>query len=160
MISLYDVFSFAGAFFIFFSIVGIVLYILFSIGLYKIVKDRKMENEWLAYVPIAQLYILGKVIRKVKIFGSEIEYSEIILPVSLLVALILGGIPLLGLILGIGFMAFFYICIYKLFRMYKEKDEAKTMLIVSIVSIVLMGFMLPVFMLYLGNTGPVQKELK
>ena len=54
---------FLGGIFILLSfllfIVAVALYIIFSIGLYQMAKNAGLENSWLAFVPIAQMYIMG-----------------------------------------------------------------------------------------------------
>ena len=53
-----------GAIFIFFGLVAIVvvvgLYVFGALGLMELAKKNKMENPWLAFIPIANGYLLGK----------------------------------------------------------------------------------------------------
>lgn len=152
--SLYSLFGFLGTFLVFFLIIALVLYALLSYGLYKLALGRKMQNEWIAFVPIAQLYLLGKFIKKVTILKNDIPYIEVVLPVSAVIVGVLAGIPVLGLLLSLAFAVLVYTCFYRLFRMYKSKEEADIMIIVSIVSIVLFGFMLPVYVFLMKDSKP------
>ena len=79
-------------------IIGIAAYILTALGLYAIAKNRGMENPWLAWIPIAQFYIIGAIVKELK-FGTAftIPKMELVLPLGCLAAAILGGIPVLGL---------------------------------------------------------------
>ncbi len=153
-VSLYSLLGFLSAFLVFFFIIVLVLYVLLSYGLYKLALGRKMQNEWLAFVPIAQLYLLGKLIKKVTIFNNDIPCIEVVLPVSAVVTGVLAGIPVLGLLLSLAFAVLVYVSFYRLFRMYKSKEEADVMIIVSIVSIVLFGFMLPVYVFLMKDSKP------
>jgi hypothetical protein len=153
-VSLYSIFGILGAFLVFFLIIVLFLYVLLSYGLYKLALGRKIQNEWLAFVPIAQLYLLGKLIKKVAIFNNDIPYIEVVLPVSAVIVAVLAGIPVLGLLLSLAFAILVYTCFYRLFRMYKSKEEADIMIIVSIVSIVLFGFMLPVYVFLMKDSKP------
>ncbi len=152
--SLYSLFGFLGAFLVFFLVIALFLYVLLSYGLYKLALGRKLQNEWLAFIPIAQLYLLGKLIKKVSILKSEIPYIEVVLPVSAVIVGVLAGVPVLGLLLSLAFAILVYTCFYRLFRMYKSKEEADVMIIVSIVSIVLFGFMLPVYVFLMKDSKP------
>lgn len=46
---------------LFASIYSIVVYVLHSLGLYTIAKRRLIHNPWLAWIPIANLWILGSI---------------------------------------------------------------------------------------------------
>jgi len=99
-------------------IIGIVAYILTAIGLYAIAKNRGMENPWLAWIPIAQFYIIGAIVKELK-FGDSftIPKMELILPLGALAIAVLGWIPVLGWLLGIAYAV---IAIYSLYILYKK----------------------------------------
>lgn len=46
---------------LFASIYSIVVYVLHSLGLYTIAKRRLIHNPWLAWIPIANLWVLGSI---------------------------------------------------------------------------------------------------
>lgn len=45
----------------FFSLYSIFVYVLHSLGLYNIAKRRLIHNPWLAWIPVANLWILGSI---------------------------------------------------------------------------------------------------
>jgi len=152
----FGLFSFLGAFVFIILLILIALYLLFALGLYKMAKNRSIEYDWLAFIPIAQLYILGKLIKNLKVFNYDIPSIELVLPISLVVVLVLGQIPVLGFLLWLAMAILFYAAIYKLYTMYKGPEEAKTMLVKSIVSIILFGFMVPVYVFTLRDSKPLE----
>lgn len=99
-------------------LLGIAVYVLTALGLYTIAKNRGMENPWLAWIPIAQLYIIGDIVKELK-FGTAftIPKMELVLPLGNLAMLILGGIPVLGWLVRIAFAV---VAVYSLYIMFKK----------------------------------------
>ena len=64
-------------------VIGILLYILFAVGLYGLAKTEETGNEWFAFIPILQFYIMGKILKEVKVFGYTVPMLELVLPLSL-----------------------------------------------------------------------------
>lgn len=116
---------------IFFSC--IVMYILKSIGLYKMSRKENTSFAWLSFVPYGELYLIGKVVGKTKIYGIDISHAEYVLPIILLSNALpfTCGIPTVLFIL-----AFFGL----LYRLYQKKTPnfavALTMLSVLFVPLV------------------------
>lgn len=149
-----DIISFLaifGAFLFIILLAALVLFILMSVGLHKMAKNKGLEYDWLAFVPIAQLYILGKLIRNLKIFNYDIPSIEMVLPIGALISVILGKIPVLGFIIWLAMAVLFYSSLFRLFCLFRSKEQARTMLVVSLVSLLLGGFMAPVYVFLLGN---------
>lgn len=140
-----------GAFLFVILLAALVLYILMSVGLYKMAKNRGLEYDWLSFIPIAQLYIMGKLIQSLKIFNYEIPSIEVVLPVGAVITAILGSIPVLGFIIWLAMGVLFYSSLFKLFCLYRPKEQAQTMLVVSLVSLMLGGFMAPVYVFLLAK---------
>ena len=79
-----------------FVLVGIVLYLLFSFGLYTMAKRRNLENPWLAFIPVAQLYTMGELIGPVKIANYNVDQPGLYLLAGAVGLWVLSLIPLLG----------------------------------------------------------------
>lgn len=142
-----------GGFIIFlFFIIGIVLYILASIGLYKLAFNQKLENPWLAWIPIANLYILGKLIKNLKIDTLEIPSIELVLPLGLVAVMILKYIPFIGWLCSVAYAVLCIMAYYKLYKMYRP-TQAVLWLILSIV----LPFMGPIFIFMMRNDTPVSQ---
>lgn len=72
--------------------IGIVLYLLQAIGLYKMGEKLQVSNAWLSFIPVANIYALGKIAEKhIKADGRKsAKFSKIllILYIALIVILI------------------------------------------------------------------------
>lgn len=64
-----------------FLIIGVIS-ILYAIGLYGMAKRAGVENAWLSFIPIGNLYIIGSLIGsgRMAFFGNELERPELVLP--------------------------------------------------------------------------------
>jgi len=51
-----------------------VCYVFLGIGLYVMAKRRKVSYAWLAFVPIASTYLLGKLVGEINFFGLKIKH--------------------------------------------------------------------------------------
>lgn len=72
---------------VFVIIIGIILllslatWVLYSLGLYKLAKNKGMDNAWLAWIPIANYYVLGSVAKEAPFIKKHIPRLDIILPI-------------------------------------------------------------------------------
>lgn len=106
-------------FLIIFAIAAIVIYIISSLGLMKFAQKNKISNAWLAFVPCARYYIIGKL-------GFEI-YSEKSNPVLtwVLFGLSCGTLLLYrhyNQLLRIGVVVLNAIAFYRIFKAIKPKN--------------------------------------
>lgn len=137
------------------SLAGLVLYILHAVGLYKMGKTTGLELRWLAFLPIANLYVMGKLVGNMTISGHEVPKPEIILPVSAVAVLVIGQLPVIGALLTLAVCIIYFIALYKLYKNYRP-DRAAIYLIVSVV----LGFMIPVFIFVMRNEIPVEQRVE
>ncbi len=136
-----------GAFLIVLCVlIGIALYVLFSIGLMKLAKNKGIENAWLAWIPIGQLYIMGKVIGTFKIFDWEIPKAEMWLPLGFVIAVVLFLIPLIKAFVPLSLFLASGFAFYKLFAMYRPKNAT----LYTLLSM-LLGFMGPILVFVIRN---------
>lgn len=143
---------------ILFFIIGIGLYLLLAFGLYGLAKTEETGNEWFAFVPILQLYIIGKILKEVKISTYTVPSLELVLPIApvavTIVANILDVIPVLGpllsLILNIALTIFSIIVLYNFFKRYKG-EQAMVMTVLSVI----LFFMGPIYIYNLRNSRPL-----
>ena len=84
-------------------LVPLVFYILRSLGLYKLAQKEKVKNSFLAWIPLAWVFVAGKVMGKVSLGGKVIKSFGLILTLIFvfaellnLVALFLAYFPLVG----------------------------------------------------------------
>lgn len=141
-----------------FFVIGIVLYVLFAIGLYGLAKTEKTGNEWFAFIPILQLYIVGKILKEVKISSYTVPQLELVLPLAPFAVMIAGGIlgviPILGglvrLLLNLAYAVFSIIVTYNFYKRYKG-DKATIMTVLSVI----LFFMGPIYIFNLRKAKPL-----
>jgi hypothetical protein len=131
------------------AIVGIAFYIFFSFTLYKLAQKRGLEMPWLAWIPIAQFYVLGIMVKSVKISTFEVPKLEMVFPIASIACWILGMIPFIGWLFTLAFYAFTIIVLYNLYNQYTP-EKAKTYALVSI-----LGVTIPFIIKKLHNMEPV-----
>ncbi len=139
---------FAGLGFVLFIVgaIFIVFYVLFAVGLMKMADNLELENSWMAWVPVARLYLLGKVVGDITLFGTVIPNTEWILVATVFVGLI----PFIGQILGVVGLIYIYIAHYKLFKMYSDGKEV----LYTVLSVLF--FVAPIFVFILRNNERVE----
>ncbi len=142
--------AFFGAFFFIAIIFAIGSYVLAALGLYTMAQNRQLENAWVAWIPVAQLYILGKLIRTLNIGGYEIPQIELVLPGVAVAGVVLGAIPLIGTLIAIASAVVSLFALYKLYSMHRP-EQATLYMILSVV----IPFMGPVFIYMIRNDQPV-----
>ncbi len=130
-------------------IVSIILYVLSSIGFYKLATNQKINNPWIAWIPIANLYVLGSIIKNLKIDSYEIPRLELVLPIGCLLSILLEVIPLIGWIISIAYFVLFLISLFKLYKIYRP-NQAIVWIIISII----LPFMMPIFIFIIRNDTP------
>jgi len=132
-----------GAALAFLFILGIVAYVFTSLGLMTLAKNKGIENAWLAWIPIANLYILGLIVESIKIGSWEIPQMELWLPVGVFGLGILGAIPVIGWICSIASIVFVGFTLHKLFSKYRPSQAV----LFTVLSIVLGLFWVFVFVI-------------
>lgn len=138
--------------------VGVILYVLLALGLYGLAKSEGIGNEWFAFIPILQLYIIGKILKEVKISTYTVPRLELVLPLAPIAVYIANAIfdviPIIGgilsLIFNIGYLAFSIIVIYNFFKRYKG-EKATLMTVLSVV----LPFMGPIYIFDLRDSKPL-----
>lgn len=139
----------------FLFIIFAVLYLLFAFGLYTMGMKRGIELSWLAFIPVAQFYVVGLLLKRLKVFNIEIPRPELVLPLAPIAVSIVNRIPLIGALAGIAQLILFIAAMYYLFKMYKGKDNA---ILYTVLSIIL-WFMLPIFIFLMRNSDPIEEAV-
>jgi hypothetical protein len=134
---------------IFAIIICVPLYILTSLGLMKLAERRGIENAWLAWIPIANIYILGKIVKDVDIGKMNINKLEMVLPIALVACWLLGYIPVLGWLIQLAVWVFMIFVFIKLYKMY---TPANYVMYTVLSAIMLFGIMI----FLIRNNEPVE----
>jgi len=134
-----------GAVSLLFAVVGLVFYILKSIALMTMASKRGIENAWLGWIPIADLYIAGLLVGEMDILSFHLDNLGLWCPVIFVGGSLLSGMPVLGAIFGVALLVFAIMFIHKLFTIYSP-DQSVIYTILSI----LLG-LLPIFLFIVRN---------
>ncbi|MBP7176464.1 MAG: hypothetical protein KBA53_09695 [Thermoclostridium sp.] len=131
------------------AIVGIAFYIFFAFSLFKLAQKRGLDMPWLAWIPIAQFYLIGKMVKTVKISTFEVPSLEIVLPVAMLANVILGSIPVIGFIINLAAIALMLLSLFNLYKQYVP-EQAVLYTVLSI-----LGIPVPFFFLKFSKMDPI-----
>lgn len=105
-------------------IVGIIGYFLSAISLMKLAQRDGIEEAWLAWVPIGNLYIIGKLIKTIDFGDNSYPNAEFILPGGLIAGMVLHSMPLIGSLIN---LAASLVVLYGFFLLYKRYAPDKVM---------------------------------
>ena len=106
-----------------FSLVALAAYIYFAVALMTIAKKKNTPNGWLAFIPIANIYLMTQ------IAGLSAWYTLVIL---------LPIIPLIGYIAMVIIMIYFW---WKIAEAIKKPGWWSLLLLIPIVNFVIVGIM-------------------
>jgi len=109
-------------------------------------KNLDIQNPWASFIPIINLYILGKIIKNLKIGSYETSEPEKTLPIITIVCTFFSLFPIIGIIVSLIPALVYFFAAYKLFKIYKP-NKANLMIIVSSI----LPFMLPIYIFMLRN---------
>lgn len=125
-----------GTLFILFLLM-LIPYIFGAIGLYTMAKRASIGNEWLAFIPIGNAYIIGELIDKKLNWFTFGKSGGIKLLIIFIGAFILNYVPVLGNLVSIIFGIFMLVVYYWLFERYSENAVLFTVL--NVITIGLAG---------------------
>lgn len=149
------------------------MYYKLSMGLFRLAQSKNISNSWFAFVPILQLYIMGKAAGEVRIASFVIPKLEFVFPIVTLLAYLellekdSLSLPFIMLqaqmasMLGVLYMSAiwvgkicFYISIvltfivaYKIYKTYRENDTVRIM----VISIITLGIAIPFYIYKIGE---------
>ena len=135
----------------------IVLYILKAIGLMKIADKLGTPNSWLAFIPVANMYLLGKMAFKEAWLTWTLVILDIINFASPFAKPFWTGNTLIIVtatsIFSIILLILNYIALYKIYS--KISDKAVVMLIFTVLTA---GFIAPIFLFAIRN-NPLKEQV-
>lgn len=89
--------------FLYGGILVILNHLIISFALNKLAKTKKIKMQWLSFVPIGNLWILGKVIESFKLGRRRYHNAEYRLITASLVCLMVSKIPIVNILVGIAY---------------------------------------------------------
>ncbi len=142
----------AMVFYFLMGLIGIALYVIFSLGLYTMAVNRGIANPWLAWIPIADLYIIALILKSLNIFGFEIPMFTVVYPVAAIVVGVLGKVAFIGGLLSLAYFILSLCAFNKLYRMYSPANAT----LFTILSI--FGLPVPIIMYMIRNNQPIEVQ--
>lgn len=139
-----ELLAFFFSFFLFFAIIGIIFYVLFAIGLMRIAKQENIENAWLAWVPIAQSYVLGKLVSH-KLGDNS---GWIVLGLTILTTFS-SFLPFIGVLINIAVGIFMFVVMHWVYEKYSNKA-----VIMTVFTVLTVGSLAPIFIFAIRNHQP------
>jgi len=136
-----------GAFSLLFFAVAVVFYVLKSIGLSTLAANRGIENPWLAWIPVADLYIMGMLVGEMDVLDYHIDNLGLWVPVVFVGGGIFSAMPVIGWLVSLALMIFAILFIYKFFELYTDQAVLYTVLSTLLC-------LLPVFIYVIRNNRP------
>ena len=146
-----------GGLFIVLLIVGIILYILESLGLYTMAKNKGLNSPWMAWIPYLRNYKFGEIINnQVSIAGLVIPAAKWILVfgpmvVSIMLSINTDNTLLITLFSIISILYYIYLMAanYRLYKLYKPESA-----VMYTVLTVIFSFLGSIFTFTLRNNEP------
>ncbi|WP_102349078.1 hypothetical protein [Bacillus sp. Marseille-P3661] len=135
---------------ILFLLLLIIPYILSAVGLYNMAKRAQINNEWLAFVPIGNSYIIGELIdNKLQWFpfGSSGGVKLLIVTVG---TIIINFIPILGTIIAFLIGIFWFVVFHWLYQKYSDSA-----VLLTIITVLTGGLAACIFIFALRNKEPL-----
>lgn len=124
-------------------------YILTALALYPIAKRNGVKNAWLAFVPVAQYYIIGDICEDYKIFGKWISKLGLVFCGIIIIRFIM-NYGMVAYIIDLAAMFAMLLIIHKFFSLFVPEKA----LIYTIISA--LGMFAMSIVLYIIRNKPMQ----
>ena len=109
-------------------VLAIVSYFLSSISLMQMAQRESIDEAWLAWIPVGNLYIIGKLIKSFKFNGQIFEPAEYILPGFWLASMALSGVSFIGSLATLALSLVTFLSFHSLYKLYAPADVTKYMI--------------------------------
>jgi hypothetical protein len=100
----------------------IAVYVFSAIALKTMADNRNIENSWLAFVPIANFYLMGLMIGRVTIGNYTVDQPELVIPGIMVANIFLGAFPLVGGLISLLATAAGLFAFYQLYKQYAPEN--------------------------------------
>lgn len=142
------IFLAAGIFLFLFFVIFVILYLLSAFGFYRMAQRKKIKDPWMAFIPIANLYVYGKLIEPLKIMGKEIPNLPFVMLGMGIASPIINALPIIGQIISVLIVIFFLFALYRLYDIYSERP------VLYFVLSIILPFLGSIFIFVLRNKEP------
>ncbi|MCL0033003.1 hypothetical protein M1N06_04600 [Peptococcaceae bacterium] len=138
--------------------VAIVLHFLAAIGFYKLAKRGGISSAWLAFIPIAQYYTWGKLIKDQKfvreIYAFPFVFLLAIIILTVAAVMLETSAPLLANIINLASLVIMFFCLYLLYDKYAHEKTIKY----TVISILTLGIAAPIIIFMIRNNRATTSE--
>lgn len=122
---------------------AVISYVLTALGLQTLANRNNLDNSWLAWIPIANMYLLGMLVKE----KSKVPYIEWVLPIGTASALLFSGT--LGVLISFAIYIVLIMSLFELYKMYSKSYVALTVLNA------IFAFLMPFFLFAIRNNEPI-----
>lgn len=134
---------------LFAGLIALALYLLMSFSLYTMAKNKGLEHEWLAFIPIAQMFILGRLIGAIKFQNYTVPFpAEWVLLGASLITVFLNNNFISFVVYLVAILAY-----YNLYMLYQEDRAVVYTVVGAIVPVTI-----PFFIYSIRNNVPKQPD--
>ena len=133
--------AFAGVFVVF-GLVGLVGYVLMALGLQRMATNEGIENPWLAWIPVGNIWIMGKLIKTIELGSNKWEQAELILVIAVAGSILLAAIPVIGTIISLVVAVLMILVNYKLYKLYAPEKAVMYLILTILFNMLAMGIIL------------------
>lgn len=138
-----SLFAFLAVFFLLFFIIFIILYVLGGLGLMNIAKKNNEEYSWLAWIPFANVYLIGKIA-----IDKTVGWALAVL------TFIGSDIISLGALNSLSQFAGAVLLFYSVHKIYKSRSD--NAVIMTVFSVLTFGFLIPIFLFAIRNNEVIK----
>ncbi|MGI6606621.1 MAG: hypothetical protein ACOX2X_06215 [Peptococcia bacterium] len=134
-------------------VAAVALFVIQAVGLYGMAEKAGVTPRWVAFIPVINAYIWGKIIKEIRVSDFVLPRPEIVLPLAPFIYALLYQVPFLDPLFLLCLLALYATGYYFLYLLYRP-DSAAVYTIISIV----FPFVVPFFFYSLRNEAPLTAE--
>ncbi len=128
----------------------LVLYVLQAVGLYGMANQAGVTPRWVAFIPVVNAYIWGKIIKEIRISDYVIPRAEIVLPVAPFVYALFHNINIINTLVFLCLLVLYAVGYYRLYSLYRPDNMA----VYTVLSVVF-PFVVPFFFYSFRDESPL-----
>lgn len=102
------------------GLAGLAAYILMALALMTMADRKGIENAWLAFIPVVNMFVLGSILEELDFFGTKIEKPEMILPILALASFFFSSFGFVGSVISLFSFVVSLLAYFQLVEMYKK----------------------------------------
>ncbi len=125
------------------------LYILNSLGLYALAKNRGLDNCWLAWIPIINLYLIGELTGNVMWGIKESRWILVLAPFVIGFITMTGIGVIISFPLSIAYSVYYFMVLFRLYRIYNQNNA-----VLFLILAILFPVTRPIWIFIIRNKQP------